>query len=102
MPFIRAALLATLALLVGAIIWAAMRASLGASFAAIIADPWGVVTLIDLYAGFLAAAVMVFCVEPKRAVAWAVALTMPVLGNPVLIGWLLWRGLALLQRKTNV
>ncbi len=102
MPLIRIVLLGALLLLAGAIAWAATRASFGASFAAILADPWGVVTLIDLYAGFLAAAVIVFLVEPRRGIAIAVAATLPFLGNLVLLAWLIWRGIALLPQKSNV
>ncbi len=102
MPIVRVVLLAVLAILPGSIAWAAMRASLGESFAAIIADSLGAGDLIDLYAGFVAAAVIVFLVEPRRGVSLAVAATLPFLGNLVLLAWLAGRGLGLLARDTKV
>jgi hypothetical protein len=76
--------------LTGLIIWAFGRASFWASFAAISADPWGVVTLVDLYLGFAIAGVVIALVERSwRAVLW-IAATL-VLGNVVTALWLAWR-----------
>jgi hypothetical protein len=42
------------------IVWASMNANFGESFSAITADPWGIVSLVDLYLGFLIFAAFVF------------------------------------------
>ena len=80
-------LLAGLVLL-GSIIWASTQASLGESFQAIIADPWGVVTLIDLYVGFILASIVIWTVEesPVRALLWIAPIYF--LGNVVTAVWL--------------
>ncbi len=93
------ALIAAALVLVAAIVWASMTASLAQSFAATIADPWGAVMLIDLYAGLLAAAALILIVEPDRRIAWASALALPFLGNVVTLIWLALRGLPRLLRR---
>lgn len=57
--------------LVGSIIWAAKQQSLGEGLDQLIAGPWGVVTLIDLYAGFLFAGAWLVVTEPRR---WLLAI----------------------------
>jgi hypothetical protein len=85
-------LLAVAALaLTGAIFWAMGRASLFESFGKIIADPWGVVTLIDLYAGFLAISVVIAIAEPRRIVAAVTIILTPFLGSVVPLVWLIAR-----------
>lgn len=78
-------------LLALAILWAAGEASIIDSVARISADPWGVVTLVDLYAGLLLFAIVVVVTEPSRPVAIAVVLLSPVLGNLVPAVWLIAR-----------
>lgn len=84
------AALAAAALLV-AIAWAAGEVSISDSFARIIADPWGVVTLVDLYAGFVLIAIIIAYVEPLRWVAVLAVIATPVLGSLVPAAWLLVR-----------
>jgi hypothetical protein len=74
-----------------AILWAAGQADIIESFSRVAADPWGLVALIDLYAGFALAIVVVAILEPRTAVTVAVALLVPVLGNLVPAVWLLVR-----------
>ena len=86
-----------LALLTGSIIWAFSLAPFWPSVAAITANPWGVVTLVDLYLGFFIFAVVIARFEPSRAVAVSLIALMPILGNVVPLGWLIWRGLDLVR-----
>lgn len=84
------------ALLAFAIVWAMGEKAIGESFSAMIRDPWGVVTLIDLYSGFIAfALVMAFFEKPWVAIVLFALLC--VLGNVVSLGWLAFRGLGLIR-----
>ncbi len=82
-----------LVILSGAIVWALFNASLGDSLAKTLADPWGIVMLIDLYAGF-AIMIALYSVMERPAVVVVLALATLVLGNVIPLGWLLWRGWA--------
>ncbi len=77
--------------LAAAIVWAMGEKSLWDSFPAIVADPWGLVTIIDLYIGFVLMAIVIAVVEPVwwRAALWI--LPMPFLGNLVPALWLVLR-----------
>jgi hypothetical protein len=90
-PVLRALLASAALVLTAAIIWALGRASLFDSFGKIIADPWGFVTLIDLYSGFLAISVIIALAEPRRAVTASVIMLTPFLGNIVPLAWLIIR-----------
>lgn len=90
MTLARIGLIGLAAALVALILWAAANASFGASFAAISADPWGLVTLADLYLGFVVAGVIVALVEkPLAAALWFVGFL--VLGNVLVALWLAFR-----------
>lgn len=80
-----------LGLLVAAILIASGHNHVLAGLRHIVADPWGVVTLLDLGVGLLFIAVWLALVEPSpwRAAIWIVALF--VLGNVVTLAYLLWR-----------
>jgi len=80
-----------LGLLVTAIVVASHHSNVLAGLRQLVADPWGVVTLLDLGAGLLFVAVWLALVEPDpwRAAAWIVALF--VLGNVVTLAFLLSR-----------
>ena len=80
------------------IVWAALTADFAASFAIITADPWGVVSLADLYLGFVLFAAIIVAVDGARAasIGWVVALM--VLGNLVAAVWLILRLPALVRR----
>jgi hypothetical protein len=75
-----------------AIIWAFATASFSASFAKITNDPWGVVTLIDLYSAFLVSGVLIWRFEPSRPLAVALIILMLGLGSLVPLFWLALRG----------
>ncbi len=93
--------LALALILTAAIVWAMGQASILDSFGRIVADPWGIVSLIDLYVGFFVAAVLIWRFEPSRAVAIAAIVLMPFLGNVVSLLWLAWRaGRVLVTRQS--
>jgi hypothetical protein len=91
MPIIRTVLIVIALLLVGLIFYAAFNADFLASFGQVLEDPWGVVAIVDLYAGFVAIAVLVWLLEPVRWVRLAVIVPLFFLGNPWVIAWLVWR-----------
>ncbi|MFN8829137.1 MAG: DUF1475 family protein [Labrys sp. (in: a-proteobacteria)] len=81
--------------LLASIIWAMTVSNFGAAFGMIIAEPWGVVTLIDLYTGFVFASVLIAFIERDwRAGLWIVPIYF--LGNIVTALWLVlrWRIIA--------
>ena len=85
--------------LTAAIIWAGLNAPFWASFSHITANPWGVVTLVDLYSGFLLASVLIWLIEPRKGLAAGIVLLTLVLGNIVTLLWLGLRGLMLVKSK---
>lgn len=85
------------ALLAGSIIWAFGLAPFWPSVAAITANPWGIVTLVDLYLGFFIFAIVIARFEPSRPLAIGSIALMPFLGNIVPLAWLAWRGLDLVK-----
>ena len=103
---LRICLLVAAAILSGAIFWAAHAAPWFAGFSTVLANPWGVVTLIDLYAGFLFAGAMIWLIEPNKRLAATLILITLVLGNVVPLMWLALRGqrvigLGLLNRPSS-
>ena len=77
--------------LTGAIVWAFTAADFWVSFNQILADPWGVVTLVDLYTGFALMSVIIVLVERARPLAFVLVLLTLVLGNVVTAVWFAWR-----------
>lgn len=84
-------------ILAAAIVWAFGKADFWASGAEIVANPWGVVTLIDLYAGFIMTGVAVAAVERWRPWAFGLMAVSFVLGNVVYALWAVSRGASLLR-----
>lgn len=80
-------------ILLAAILWAGFvaRSSLGDGFSAIIAEPWGIVTLIDLYVGFVLIAILIGVIERRWWVAALWIAPLPFLGNIVPALWLVVR-----------
>lgn len=80
-----------LGLLVAAILMASHHSHVLAGLRHVVADPWGIVTLIDLGIGLLFIAVWLWLVEPVRwrAIVWIIALLL--LGNVVTLAYLLCR-----------
>ncbi|MHA6287974.1 hypothetical protein [Maricaulis sp. CAU 1757] len=89
--------LASLALL-ALIAWAMATGNFSAAGAWLTSDPWGLVTLADLYLGFAFIAVIIAAVErkPLAAVFWITPLF--VLGNLWTGVWLVVRGGRLWRR----
>lgn len=78
--------------LTASIFWAGSKADIFKSFGLITADPWGVVTLIDLYLGFVIAAFIIFVAEGRRAAALLWIIPIFFLGNVVVALWFVLRG----------
>lgn len=72
----------------GLIIWAAARASLADGFRDLTDDPWGIVTLADVYIGLAVAAIVAWRLEPRRWAGplWAFAIL--ALGNAVTLAFI--------------
>lgn len=94
---LRLACILGFAALTFAILWAFGQAPFWPSVTEIMRNPWGVVTVLDLYLGFLIAAIVIARFEPRRPLAIGLIAAMPVLGNVVPLAWLAWRGLGLVQ-----
>lgn len=80
-------------LLLAAIIWASLTAgqSLSEAVSWLVSEPWGVVSLIDLYLGFVFIAVFIWVLEPDKRIALLFILPLPVLGNIWPAVWVIWR-----------
>jgi len=79
--------------LLALIVWAMATAgqSLTEAIAWLVSEPWGVVSLFDLYLGFFLIAVLIWVLEPNKAIALAFILPLPVLGNVWAAVWVAWR-----------
>lgn len=80
-----------LGLLLAGIIVAADQSSVLTGLRRLLAEPWGVVTLLDLSVGLLFVAVWIAVIEPRPlyAALWIIGLAL--LGNVVTLVFLLWR-----------
>ncbi|MEO0382841.1 MAG: hypothetical protein AAF234_04740 [Pseudomonadota bacterium] len=83
------------------IVWASFSANFGQSFGAIVADPWGVVSLADLYLGFFIFAAFVFLVDGVRPASFAWVIALMFLGNVLAVVWLVLRWPLLVQRLSG-
>jgi hypothetical protein len=81
-----------------AIVWAFGKADFWASAVQVTANPWGLVTLIDLYAGFIITGVIIAAIERWRPWAWGMLGMALVLGNVVYALWGVARGAQALRR----
>ncbi len=77
-----------LAALIG---WAVSAANFWQSFDGIVADPWGLVTLVDLYLGLAVIAVLICFFERNWTLRLFWAAPLFFLGNVWTVVWLLWR-----------
>jgi len=79
--------------LLALIVWAMATAgqSLTEAIAWLVSEPWGVVSLFDLYLGFFLIAVLIWVLEPNKAIALAFILPLPILGNVWAAVWVAWR-----------
>ena len=78
--------------LTGLIVWAFMMGGGWDEVFAVTAMPWGLVTLADLYLGFLLIAVVIFAVEENKLIALAWTIPIFFLGNVWSALWFLLRG----------
>jgi hypothetical protein len=97
MMILRVTGLALAIALTATIFWAVGAASFSESFGRIIADPWGIVTLVDLYTGFIITSVLMFVIERGRPWVWLVIVPTFFLGNVVPALWMAYRAALLLQ-----
>ncbi len=84
--------------LLASIVWASQSANIVASFSEMIADPWGVVALIDLYVGFVFLAIIIWLFERNKLIALIFIAPLPLLGNVWAAVWIVWRASALATR----
>ena len=84
--------------LAAAIVGAFGAGDFWSSVALVVANPWGVVTLIDLYSGFIITGVIVAAIERWRPWAWGLLAASFVLGNVVFAAWGVVRGAQLLRQ----
>jgi len=72
------------------IYWAINQKPLSESGALLISDPWGIVTLVDLYIGFIIFALFMFFTTTKKSslIIWIPALM--VLGNLVALIYIIF------------
>lgn len=94
-------LLAGLGLLVaGTIVWAMAIGDFSAAGTWLTTDPWGIVTLADLYFGFVLSALVIAGFERRwPAVFWI--LPIPFLGNVWTVIWFVVRLPELMRRLGN-
>ena len=98
MNFLRVALAFIGVALAILIAWAVHAGDFGEAGAWLTTDPWGIVTLADLYLGFLLSAVMICFLERSwKAVLWIAPI--PVLGNVWTVLWVIFRFPVLIGRK---
>jgi hypothetical protein len=80
------------------IVWAIAIGDFAAAGNWLTSDPWGIVTLADLYFGFLLSAVVIACMERNwRAALWIAPI--PFLGNVWTVVWFIVRFPRLLGRR---
>ncbi|MGL4636500.1 MAG: hypothetical protein ACRCWF_11005 [Beijerinckiaceae bacterium] len=84
-------------LLTAAIIWAFGKANLWTSGAAMLADPWGLVALVDLYAGFIFTGVIIAAIERWKPWSIGMIVLSMGLGNVVFAVWGAVRGAEMLR-----
>ena len=74
----------------GLIVWAVSSGDFFAAGAWLTSDPWGLVTLFDLYFGFLLSAVVIALFERRlQALFWIIPI--PFLGNVWTVIWFVFR-----------
>ncbi len=89
--------------LLALIVWAMLTAgqSLSEAVAWLVSEPWGVVSLVDLYLGFFLIAVLIWVLEPNKKIALAFILPLPVLGNVWAAVWVAWRLAKAVRRRSE-
>lgn len=75
------------------IVWAIAVGDFGAAGDFLLQKPWGIVTLSDLYLGFVLCAAVIYIVETNKVIALIWLIPIFVLGNVVTAAWFALRGL---------
>ncbi|MEM0898357.1 MAG: hypothetical protein AAGI92_00205 [Pseudomonadota bacterium] len=90
MAFLRLSL-AVIGIAFGAlIVWAVIVGDFWSEGSWLTTNPWGIVSLADLYFGFLLSAVVIaFFEKPTAAILWI--LPVPFLGNVWVVVWFIYR-----------
>ena len=93
MVFIRILALIGAIILTVSIFWAMETAgqSLGEAIAWLTSNPWGVVSLIDLYLSFFLIAVLIWVLEPNKLIALVFIVPLPFIGGLWPAVWLVSR-----------
>jgi hypothetical protein len=89
------------AYLSGLIVWAFTQAPFWASFGHIMSMPWGYVSLVDLYLGFLCTYVVIYLNEPSKKIAFLWMVAIFFLGNLVTALWVVFWGFKKLQHPSE-
>lgn len=98
MAMLRILIFILAAALGGLIAWAVLVGNFTAAGQWLTSDPWGIVTLADLYFGFLLATVAIVALERRwMAIFWIAPI--PVLGNLWTAIWFIVRFPAILERR---
>lgn len=98
MTIARAILLALAAAFAATIFWAVTTGDFAAEGNWLVTNPWGIVSLVDLYLGFLLSAIIIAGFERKRSVALFWLVPLPFLGNVWTLVWFALRLPALWKR----
>lgn len=77
--------------LLGLIVWASVEKSVADILRMLFAERWGIVTLLDLYGGFLVTSIWIAVLErrTRRVIPWIIGILL--LGNLVTALYVLWR-----------
>lgn len=73
------------------IVWGFMAAPFWESVSVIMANPWGVVTVVDLYTGFILSGILIAVLEPKKRTVPLWVIPIFFLGNVVTAAWIVFR-----------
>lgn len=82
------------------IVWAIANGDFWSEGSWLTSNPWGIVSLTDLYLGFLVAAVFMYLLE-RPGNRWFWIIPLPFLGNVWTLLWLAYRLPALYAKLTN-
>lgn len=77
--------------LVALIVWAGFNANFLTSFGQVVADPWGLVAIVDLYFGFVLFAGIILAVDGVKPASFIWILVLFCAGNVLSALWLVLR-----------
>ena len=97
---VRVLLLAAAGAFGALVVWAIAQGGGGEALNFLLTEPWGLVTLADLYLGFVLISVVIFIVEEDKRIAALFILPLFLLGNIVSAVWLAWRFMRITRRAS--